>query len=84
MYDGWVGAYYEQTLRAAGGSGSGYTWTIAGGTLDTLVLDPATGVIAGAPSRPGVISFIVRVTDSTGLTAIRLLSIRVAGDRIGP
>jgi hypothetical protein len=61
---GTVSAPYFATLQALGGR-SPYTWSIASGTLPPgLLLDPATGVIAGVPTEFGAFSFAVTLRDS--------------------
>jgi large repetitive protein len=69
---------YSQQLSASGGT-PGYSWAATSGTLPPgLVLTPA-GVIQGTPSQQGTFNFGVTVTDSTGATATKSLSITVLG-----
>ena len=74
--DAQVGKPYAATVTAIGGT-SPYTWSITSGSLPRgLSLDPATGVIAGTPTRPpGTFSFVVTVTDAIAATASQGLSI---------
>ena len=73
-----VSTAYSATLTATGGSGTGYTWTLASGTLPAgLALTAATGVIAGTPTTAGTSTFTVRVTDSAASTASQALSLLV-------
>jgi hypothetical protein len=59
--------YPQQTLAAAGGSGSGYTLTVTSGSLPAgLVLNSTTGAITGTPTAAGPSNFTVQVTDSAG------------------
>ena len=63
--DGYVGAAYSQTFAASGGSGSGYTWTVASGsTLPGGLTLTSAGVLGGTPAAAGAASFSVTVTDS--------------------
>ncbi len=58
-------APYTATLRGKGGL-PWYHWTIESGTLpDGLKLDPDSGAISGLPSRTGVFTFKLRLTDSS-------------------
>ncbi len=73
-----LNATYGQTLIATGGPAP-YVWSITQGSLPTgLKLAPATGVISGSVTAPGKYDFIVQVTDSTGSTATKTLSIATA------
>jgi hypothetical protein len=67
-----VGAGYNCTLAAQGGTGP-YTWSITSGTLPQgLLLDSTTGTITGTPTQAGDQSLKVQVRDSTqGRTTTR-------------
>lgn len=74
--DGQVGTSYEATLEATGGDGS-YTW--AATTLpDGLKLDNK-GYITGKPTTPGTTDITFTVTDGTGASASKDLSIVIHG-----
>ena len=62
--NGIVGAAYSQTLQSSGGVPP-YKWSIATGSLPGgLTLDPAAGVISGAPLTAATSTFTVQLTDS--------------------
>jgi hypothetical protein len=64
------GIYTAKTFTAGGGSGSGYTFTLATGSLPTPLTLGANGTIAsGTPTTAGTSTFTVKVTDSLGNTA---------------
>jgi hypothetical protein len=72
----YVGLKYSQTLTAAGGSGTGYTWALASGeTLPPGFTFTAAGVFSGTPTTPNDTSIQVTVTDSTGNTATSILGV---------
>ena len=75
---GTVGVAYSQTLTATGGKAS-YTWSLAAGSVlpGGLSLDPATGVISGAPTASGPYKFTVQVVDANSTTVTQELSIDV-------
>lgn len=73
-----VGSAYSQTLAAAGGTGSGYTWTASSSNLATYGLSLSTaGVISGTPTTAGTASFTATVTDSGSNTANAPLTITI-------
>jgi IPT/TIG domain/Putative Ig domain len=79
-----VGASYSEPLAATGGAPP-YTWSIRGGSLPSgLLLNLATGTIAGTPASAGVYSFKVEVQDSKYVSAFAGLSVAVSppGPRI--
>jgi hypothetical protein len=77
---GYDGSAYSTTFAATGGTGTGYSWSIATGKLPAgLTLTAATGTIAGKPTAAGVSSLTVKVTDSAKNTASANLSIDVEG-----
>lgn len=66
---GVVGTLYTGTLVIAGGVAP-FTFAIVAGALPPgIILNAATGVIAGIPTTPGTYSYTARVTDSLGATA---------------
>ncbi len=74
--NGATGAAYSQTLSASGGT-TPYTWTISTGTLPVgLTLSPA-GAIAGNPTVAGTSTFTVQLTDATGVTASKQLTLTI-------
>ncbi|MCC6539567.1 MAG: putative Ig domain-containing protein [Bryobacterales bacterium] len=67
---------YEHQLVAAGGSAP-YTWS-ATGLPEGLTLGGSTGLLQGTPVSPGSFSFVVRVGDATGASAVELFQLEVA------
>jgi hypothetical protein len=65
LADGVVDVPYNQTVRASGGTGA-RTFSVSDGALpDGLVLNGATGVIAGTPAGPAAMTeFTITVEDS--------------------
>jgi hypothetical protein len=71
---------YSQTLTAAGGSGSGYTWSVTSGSssLSAVQLSVSSGgVISGTPTATGTATFTVQVKDSANNTTSANLTIAV-------
>ena len=77
----YTGSAYSQTLQAAGGSGSGYTFSVsAPGNLATFNLSlSGAGVISGTPTSTtgSPVSFTAKVTDSASNTATATITIPV-------
>ena len=49
-----IGVAYSVTLTASGGTGSGYAWSVTGGSLPSWAsLNSGTGVISGTPNAAG-------------------------------
>lgn len=73
------GTAYNAALSVKGGTVP-YTWSIASGTLPPgLAIDPSSGAISGTPADRGDAMVEVRVADSTGKIATRLLRMQVMG-----
>lgn len=75
---GTVGSAYSQTLTAAGGTGTGYTWSATSSNLSTYGLSlSTTGVVSGTPTGTGIASFTANVKDSGNNTATQSLTITI-------
>lgn len=76
---GYVGSSYTATtLTSSGGSGTGYTWAVSGGSaLPAGLTLSSSGVISGKPTTAGTTSFSVTVTDSASNTGTGTFSITV-------
>jgi len=72
-----VGNTYSQPLAMLGGTPS-YSWSLASGSLPPgIEMNPSTGSLTGLPTGTGTFPFTVQVTDATGATTQRALSIEV-------
>jgi len=70
-------APYAQSVTASGGLAP-YTYVISSGTLPTgLTLNPATGLISGAPLQGGLFNFTIQATDANGCIGARPYSLTV-------
>ncbi|HEY5381893.1 MAG TPA: putative Ig domain-containing protein, partial [Acidobacteriaceae bacterium] len=72
-----VGATYNATLSASGGS-PGYTWTIASGGLPSGLTLSSGGVISGTPAASGTSNFTIKVTDSGSAAQTQTASFSIA------
>jgi hypothetical protein len=80
--DGAVGAAYNFTLLALGGT-LPHTWSIVHGHLpDGLTMDAVSGAISGTPTKNGNYNFTVQVSDNAAPanSDIQKLRIRIAKD----
>jgi hypothetical protein len=76
------GQPYDVTLTATGGTGTGYTWSLASGTLPPGFTLSSGGVLSSAGSPAAAVqtySFTVKVTDSASNSATQVLTLVVQG-----
>jgi hypothetical protein len=75
---GTVGSAYSQSLIATGGT-TPYVWSIVpgAGSLPAGLAINSSGIISGTPTAAGISNFTVQVSDASGLTAQKALSITV-------
>jgi hypothetical protein len=75
--DAHVSGYYTQQLSATGGTPP-YSWSTVSGALPPgLSLTASNGQITGTATTSGVYSFSVQVSDGSGATASKSVSINV-------
>jgi hypothetical protein len=67
-------SYSTPAFTATGGSGSGYAFAVASGSLAPLAIGASSGIITGTPTTAGTLQFTIKVTDSLGysVTSINL------------
>ncbi|MEK7413776.1 MAG: putative Ig domain-containing protein, partial [Planctomycetota bacterium] len=74
---GTVGAIYNHSLTASGGT-AGYTFALAvGSSLPAGLSLGSGGAISGMPSVPGTFTFTVNVTDNYGCMGSALISLTI-------
>ncbi|HSO76698.1 MAG TPA: putative Ig domain-containing protein, partial [Blastocatellia bacterium] len=73
------GEPYSMQLLAVNGRPP-YSWTISAGSLPSGVSLNAAGLISGTPTVFGTFPFAVRVTDSTGVSAVASLNLTILPD----
>ena len=73
---GVIGIPYSQSLLLTGGS-LPIAWSVTGGLPPGLTFDFTTGVISGTPTNTGTFPFTVTVSDKTGATASKSLSVTI-------
>lgn len=71
-----VGVLYSHTLVANGGRPD-YTWISDSGALPAGLTLSQSGSVAGTPTTAGTSNFVARVTDSTGSSATKALTLVV-------
>ena len=73
---GTEGVAYSASLSAAGGSPP-YAWSASGPLPPGVSLSASTGTLSGTPTTAGNFTFTATVSDQTGATTSRSLSIRI-------
>lgn len=67
IYQGTSGTDF---IFTATGGVAPYTWDVVSGNLPAgLVLDGQTGTVSGTPVKPGIYTFTLQITDSTGVSS---------------
>lgn len=74
--NGTAGAAYSQTLAGSGGTPP-YKWAVSSGSLPAGLSLSLAGAITGAPGAAGTASFTVQLTDNTGVTASKALTLTI-------
>ncbi len=64
--EAYVGSPYSVTFTATGGSGTGFSWSVASGTLPGGLALSSTGKISGQPTKAGSSAVSIEVKDSAG------------------
>lgn len=75
--DGVVGQDYSQPVKAVGGTAP-YRWVVKSGRLPNGLTLSEDGIVSGRPTINGEQTFEVEVTEQSGQTAVKQLSIDVA------
>lgn len=81
LASGTVGTSYTEYLMATGGTSPYISWAVIAGSLPPGLTLPSGGfinVIGGTPTAAGTYNFTVQVTDTTGATGTKALSIVIA------
>lgn len=68
---------YDGSVRASGGSGSGFTFSVVSGELPPGLTLATDGEITGTPTEAGPFPFTARVVDDEGAQASRELTLTV-------
>ena len=75
---GEVSIVYNDALTATGGTGA-LAWSVSSGTLPPgLTLNSSTGVLSGTPTAGGGYAFTVKITDTTGQSTTKAITLVIA------
>ena len=76
---GEVATAYSDQLTVANGT-TPFVWSVSSGTLPGgLTLNAATGLLSGTPTTAGSFPFVVQVTDASGQSATKAVTLIIAG-----
>ena len=74
---GTLGTVYSETIMATG-TLQPFTFTVTSGMLPPgLILDPTTGIISGVPTKAGVYSFVITVTNTDGCSVSKSFLLQI-------
>jgi large repetitive protein len=68
---------YAATFTANGGSGGGYAFTLADGSLPPGLILASGGALSGTPTETGTYNFTVRVADSQSNSTVRSYNLQI-------
>ena len=71
-----IGYAYSYRMTASGGTAP-YSWLLTGGALPPGLKLASSGVVSGTPIKIGSYTFMIRVTDSKGLTGASIVLMKV-------
>jgi large repetitive protein len=76
LFNGTVGTAYNQVFAASGGTPP-YQWSVASGGTDGLTLNASSGALQGTPQSAGTFNFVVKVSDSAGVSTTQTFALTV-------
>ncbi len=82
LSNGFVGASYNQTLSASGGTAA-YSFTVSAGALPGGLSLSSGGAINGAPTSVSTFNVTIRATDANGCQGTRAYSINISASPTG-
>lgn len=77
-----VGASYDTRLNAAGGDGSGFVWSLAGGALPAGLTLTSDGRLHGVPTTADTVILVIHVQSGTFETE-KAFTLQVVANRTG-